>query len=175
MLSLRIAFALPGVSAVVALAACGSSSTVTHTTTASPPATTSQTRSVAAPATTSESHAALIAHLDVICKSGNGAIKAIDKEATTSAAEGELLEKGLDVYRAAVPRLERLKPSPSDRSNLSQYVAAIKRQEGALVRLTAAVRAGETEQVARLESLIETYSKERVTDAINLGAEDCGR
>jgi len=164
--------------AAVAVGGCGSSSTGTVTTVtapASPTGSTASTGSAPAPTSATEPHATLVANLDAICKAGNKQISEAKKaEGASAETEAKAYAQALGIYRATIPKFEALSPSSADKAAFSRYLAAVKRQAGVIDRVTAHLRAGETNGLEELTKLMSKYGEERVTAAIDLGAEACG-
>jgi hypothetical protein len=171
-------FVLIAAATAVGLGGCGGSSTSSGTSTVSTGASARSTTTSAQQATSppsGELHSTLIAHLNALCSRGNAEINAVNKaEHKSTQQETEAFNRALAIYRASVPEFEGLHPTAADQAAFTRYLGAVKRQEGAIVRLAVALRANETEALSGLESLDQTYSKERITAAIDLGAEKCG-
>jgi hypothetical protein len=155
--------------AVLAMAGCGSD----DGSTGSPsPAADVDT----APATLD--HDELVAELNSICASGNsklGKLNAEFKAATSEAVAIDILEQSLAIYSDALERIDNLDPPAADSAAFDRYVTASGRTEAAMRRLVAAGQAGESGEIAALSDALDAETDRRLTAALDLGADECGR
>jgi len=158
------------------LTGCGSSSTVASSTKPSEAPTPATTRATTPPTTLSR--ADLVAKMNAICDTGNAQLDKLKKEeasATTNEAAAAFYSSAAAVYGPAITDFEALQPPPEASSSFERYLQSVKRDRGLLTRLATVTRAGETAPAEELKSDLSATSKERVTAAIDVGAERCGR
>jgi hypothetical protein len=156
---------------------CGSSSNSGSTSNGAPGA--AGTKPVSTPR--GLSHDQLIARLNKLCKAANAEIDDLGREFDRR-SEAQDYQGVIDVRQDEL-RLDRqfdrdvaaLQPGPSDRDAFDRYRRAVARLTGITERTVTAIRAEDDAAVASLQRTSDRYDQQRITAAIDLGADKCGQ
>lgn len=125
--------------------------------------------------------AELLRRMNRICDKANAIAKGAEEETNQAGASGDLKRAGnllaatLDRQVPLDEQLHALKARPPERDALRRYLAAVKRGAGIERRIVDAARAEDGQAIDDLVALRKTNSQKRITAAIDLGADRCGK
>lgn len=123
-----------------------------------------------------------LAALNDICQDYNSSPELKRLRARMADLTTSDLDEAADVFRQAAElansdsdRLANLIPPPEDHAAHDRYLAAVNRGNGVLARLAEAYEDGDLGRVQMLVQVQKKASEQRITAAIDLGADRCGQ
>lgn len=126
----------------------------------------------------SADHGELVAQMNTLCESANAKLGKANADVTAATSETaaiSALDDALAVYEEVVPQLEALDPPPADQAAFESFVRAISRNESIVRRMGDAARAGDSVEIAALNTAADAETDRRLSAALDLGADECGR
>ncbi len=127
---------------------------------------------------TALTHAQFVTRLNRLCRAGNRRASSYRQridQTDDPRLEAALIEESIKAQTPFTAGVRALKSPAEDRAAFKRYTRSLNRQDGLGLRMADALRAADGGTVVELASMLAENKTRRVTAAIDLGADDCGR
>lgn len=145
---------------VAGISGCGSSSSSNSSTSSSSTSSASSGISVAA----------YTAEVNKLCLTNNDQIKALPVSVETTAAG---LDKLLSIAQGTLARIKQIEPPSSIKTSVENWLAAVEQTEQTAIKLVAAAKAGNQNELKSLTAKGKVDSARTMADARALGLPAC--